>query len=412
MRCLVPRIVSAILEVLTSATVLAKRPLEMNGNGLSVEERMERKRSLEQELELVRNQKAEVLRAIQQIAKKQKTGLPMRSVPMTYEAKMQVERRRHAEELKRIWGSCLSIVKDLLKNAQVRQWFGEPVHADKFPDYYNVIKEPRDLGTIKGQLERREFKDVYEFISDARLCWENCRRYNPLGTHVRKIGDTASDSFEKKLIQRRIEEFWQAEIRRHNLMVAKLEAENKSLPEKVAEVDQELQDLSTKSASRVATSAPGPGRDMTFEEKRKLSHDLTELPGERLGRVLEIIKESTAAESFEGEDNELMELDIDNLDSDTLWKLFSYVETVQTEMRNKAPPPTSAMNDSARQAQNGAASAEGMETTGDADRADGESSSAWQMRSLKISVKAVSPCPSPDSQGSVCSSPYEMPQTG
>lgn len=325
----------------------------MIGNGLSIDERMERKRNLEQELELVRKQKAEVLRAIQQIAKKQKTGSAVRATPMSHEAKVAAEKRRHEEELKRIWGLCSSIVKEILKNRDVRMFFGEPVHADKFPDYYNIITEPRDLGTILGQIERREFKDVYAFISDMRLCWENCRKYNPLGTPVRKMGDSSSDKFEKKLISLRIEEDWEAEVRRHKLMTAKLEAENKSLPEKVAEVDQELQDLSKKAASRSTVAAPGPGRDMTFEEKRKLSHDLSELPGERLGRVLEIIKESPSIGSVEGGDDDLMELDVDSLDNETLWKLYSYVEIVQTELRKKGPPPSGA---------NGAPSGEGMST--------------------------------------------------
>jgi len=41
-----------------------------------------------------------------------------------------------------------------------------------------------------------------------------------------------------------------------------------------------------------AAGAPPGGRDMTFEEKRRLSHALGALPGDRLGRVLDIICES------------------------------------------------------------------------------------------------------------------------
>lgn len=62
------------------------------------------------------------------------------------------------------------------------------------------------------------------------------------------------------------------------------------------QVDAELQELTAKAAAAlVPPSAPGPGRDMTFEEKRRLSHALGQLPGERLSRVLEIIAEGESA---------------------------------------------------------------------------------------------------------------------
>lgn len=41
--------------------------------------------------------------------------------------------------------------------------------------------------------------------------------------------------------------------------------------------------------------APGPGREMTFEEKRKLSHSMGSLSGERLVHVLQIIAEGPSA---------------------------------------------------------------------------------------------------------------------
>lgn len=41
-----------------------------------------------------------------------------------------------------------------------------------------------------------------------------------------------------------------------------------------------------------AAALPPGNRDMTFEEKRRLSHALGALPGDRLGRVLDIVRES------------------------------------------------------------------------------------------------------------------------
>jgi hypothetical protein len=60
----------------------------MNGT-FTTEERQMRKRALESELTVVRAQKAEVLRAIGQISKKQRLGgPPPPSVQMSHEAKV------------------------------------------------------------------------------------------------------------------------------------------------------------------------------------------------------------------------------------------------------------------------------------------------------------------------------------
>jgi len=66
-----------------------------------------------------------------------------------------------------------------------------------------------------------------------------------------------------------------------------------ALPERVAAMARELQALADAVEQREgAAGAPPGGRDMTFEEKRRLSHALGALPGDRLGRVLDIIRES------------------------------------------------------------------------------------------------------------------------
>ena len=49
-----------------------------------------------------------------------------------------------------IWVDCAKIVQDLLKNQQTKIYFGEPVKESYVPNYYSVIKNPMDLGTIKS----------------------------------------------------------------------------------------------------------------------------------------------------------------------------------------------------------------------------------------------------------------------
>ena len=42
-------------------------------------------------------------------------------------------------------------------------YFNEPVKTSVVPDYYKVIKEPRDLGTIKKQLQRKQYDHPQQF---------------------------------------------------------------------------------------------------------------------------------------------------------------------------------------------------------------------------------------------------------
>lgn len=307
--------------------------------GATQEERQRKKRALESELETIRNQKAQVLRSIEQIAKKQKFGGNQAAMGNTVEARIDAEKRHHNEAKRKIWQNCTRIIADLLKNQSTKLYFGEPVRGDLYAGYYEIIKDPRDLGTIKKNLESQTFyKNVYEFRDDVRLCFENCRLFNPQGHQVRTIGDTASNSFEKKWESKRVEEDWEGELKRHKLAMDRLDAESKSLPDKIKEVDEELQALAEKAVSQQGPKEPGPERAMTFEEKRKLSHSISHyVNGEQMGRILELIMESPSAPKTEGEEEEV-EVDIDALDNDTLWKIQAYVDTIMTEAAAKQPP--------------------------------------------------------------------------
>jgi hypothetical protein len=63
-------------------------------------------------------------------------------------------------------------------------------------------------------------------------------------------------------------------------------------------------------------------RDMTFEEKQKLSTQLQSLPSDRLDAIVQIIKKRNSALSQN--DGEI-EVDIDSVDAETLWELDRFV---------------------------------------------------------------------------------------
>lgn len=60
--------------------------------------------------------------------------------------------------------------------------FLKPVDKDEVPDYYNVIESPMDLSTMEERLERDLYTAPKDLVSDLKLIFGNCRRYNDAAT--------------------------------------------------------------------------------------------------------------------------------------------------------------------------------------------------------------------------------------
>jgi Bromodomain len=54
--------------------------------------------------------------------------------------------------------------------------FYEPVDPKKLniPDYFDIIKQPMDLGTVKSKLNSNQYLKFQDFLYDANLVFENC----------------------------------------------------------------------------------------------------------------------------------------------------------------------------------------------------------------------------------------------
>ncbi|KAJ2810582.1 hypothetical protein GGI24_006987, partial [Coemansia furcata] len=70
--------------------------------------------------------------------------------------------------------------------------FMRPVDVilDGCPTYYDVIKQPMDLGTVKRKLEGGEYATAEQFEADVRLMLANCYAFNPPGTPVHLMGES------------------------------------------------------------------------------------------------------------------------------------------------------------------------------------------------------------------------------
>jgi E1A/CREB-binding protein len=81
--------------------------------------------------------------------------------------------------------------------------FASPVDPVKLnlPDYFDVIKWPMDLGTIRKRLYEGTMGGPYrtykQFAQDVRLVWRNATVYNPVGSEVHTLATKFSAFFER-----------------------------------------------------------------------------------------------------------------------------------------------------------------------------------------------------------------------
>lgn len=84
--------------------------------------------------------------------------------------------------------SALKIVNLLWKGNQA-YFFHEPVDPIKMevPNYFMVIKNPMDLGTIKKRLSNNFYESPQQFLDDVSLIYDNCILYNGEESFIGKI---------------------------------------------------------------------------------------------------------------------------------------------------------------------------------------------------------------------------------
>ncbi|KAF2401902.1 Bromodomain-containing protein [Trichodelitschia bisporula] len=99
------------------------------------------------------------------------------------------------------YNQLLHLLNDLQNNSNA--WpFQQPVNKDEVLDYYDVIKEPMDLATMEEKHEKDLYPTPEDFIRDAKLIFDNCRRYNNETTPYAK----AANRLEKYMWQKIREE--------------------------------------------------------------------------------------------------------------------------------------------------------------------------------------------------------------
>ncbi|OVA14502.1 Bromodomain [Macleaya cordata] len=255
-----------------------------------------------------------------------------------------------------VFKSCSNLLGKLMKHKH--GWvFNTPVDVKGLGlhDYYTIIKHPMDLGTVKSRLSKNWYKSPREFAEDVRLTFHNAMTYNPKGQDVHIMADQLSQIFEEK---------WAALQREYNLD-SRFELDNEmGLPTPTSKrtsfpppfppemrrtldrsesmtlphTDSRLKPSNSAPTGRIPApkkpKAKDPDkRDMTYEEKQRLSTNLQSLPSEKLDNIVQIIKKRNSA--LCQHDDEI-EVDIDSVDAETLWELDRFVTNYKKSLsKNK-----------------------------------------------------------------------------
>ncbi|KAI3892161.1 hypothetical protein MKX03_037708 [Papaver bracteatum] len=251
--------------------------------------------------------------------------------------------------------SCSSLLSRLMKHKH--GWvFNSPVDVKKLGlhDYYLIIKHPMDLGTVKSKLNMNRYKSPREFAEDVRLTFSNAMIYNPKGQDVHFMAEQLLQIFEERWAV--LETEFNPEARYqidYEMGLPTPTSKRTPYPPFSTELGRTLDRSESithpfaDSKLKPSNSAPmgrtpvlkkpkakDPNkRNMTFEEKQKLSTHLQNLPSAKLDNIVQIIKKRNS--SLNQHDDEI-EVDIDSVDAETLWELDRFVTNYKKSLsKNK-----------------------------------------------------------------------------
>jgi hypothetical protein len=77
--------------------------------------------------------------------------------------------------------------------------FVHPVKEGDAPGYFDVIKIPMDLSTVRKKLKNGSYSTSSECIADVERIWENCRLYNDPSSDIVKTVNSLSTFFDQQV---------------------------------------------------------------------------------------------------------------------------------------------------------------------------------------------------------------------
>jgi hypothetical protein len=182
--------------------------------------------------------------------------------------------------------------------------FREPVDAIALgvPTYYEVVKNPMDLKTMREKAMESKYADIEAVANDFELIFSNCVCFNSF--------DSALTN-DCKVLQKT----W----------LSRLDKIRKQLSGATGGGgDGDVRRSRSAARGNKAAAKRIVVKDMTFEEKAQLMNYIGELPPEKLSNIVQIVGEVRALDGGEQEGQEV-EVDFETLPTATLRKLQDFV---------------------------------------------------------------------------------------
>ncbi|XP_057416151.1 transcription factor GTE7-like isoform X2 [Lotus japonicus] len=285
--------------------------------------------------------------------------------------------KRSQSEVGNMMKGCGQVLQKLMKH-KFGWIFNVPVDVVSLGlhDYYDIVKKPMDLGTVKSNLAKNVYATPSDFASDVRLTFNNALAYNPKGHDVYAIAEQLLVRFEElyrplheKFEEPVFDEELQASSWNHvepERVIKKKEnptplppsakspeplpvperTSNPPLLQSPVRSSSPMQPLPQPTRMRPASKHPKPKardpnkREMNMEEKQRLGMMLQSLPSEKLEQVVQIIRRRNGNLKQDGDE---IELDIEAVDTETLWELDRFV----TNWRKMESPARENVDDDA-----------------------------------------------------------------
>ncbi|KAJ3692556.1 hypothetical protein LUZ60_011651 [Juncus effusus] len=232
----------------------------------------------------------------------------------------------------------------ILRQITTHKWawpFMKPVDvkALSLHDYYDIVKNPMDIGTIQNRMEGKEetykYKNVREIYSDLRLVFKNAMSYNEPTHDVHVMAKTLIEKVEEKWLQllpKVIEEETRQQEEEAQVAANVIVAQEASIARLARDTDNELSELNLQLEELRETVMQRCGK-MSTEEKRKLGTGLSNLSAEDLNKALEIIAQDNPNFRYTSEE---VDLDMDAQSEITLWRLKLFVREALEQAKNNS----------------------------------------------------------------------------
>lgn len=267
------------------------------------------------------------------------------------------------------------------KHWAVNQYFTHPVDpvALNIPTYFQIIKKPMDLATVRQKLDNGMYEKAKDFEEDVRLVFKNCYKFNPEGDYVYQRGQELEKLFSQEWAKKQdwiaarepdsepasvegdeeedeSDEEAESEVEDQSDQLSKLQAQLEAIQSQMGQLKSKnkspgaskKKDKKKTKKDQPATKFPGLQKDknkkpakktakpekdryVTFAEKQYISNGIAMLPERPMQEALKIIQNSVPA--LANSDSGEIELDIEEVPNHALLKLLSFVK------KYAGPPP-------------------------------------------------------------------------